>query len=48
MGKETKKFRPEEKPQKTLARLSRPAPAAYAESQEYFGSFFQNRTFLPA
>ncbi len=34
----------EKKPQKTLARLSRTAPAACAKWPKFFGSFFQKRT----
>jgi hypothetical protein len=39
-----KVFFSEEKKQKTFGRLSRFYPAAYANSQKFFGSFFQKRT----
>jgi hypothetical protein len=43
-GKKRKVFFSEEKKQKTFGRLSRTSPAAYAKSQNFFGSFFQKRT----
>jgi hypothetical protein len=43
-GKTRKDFFLEEKKQKTLRRLSRTYPAAYARSQKFPGSFFQART----